>query len=315
MAVFWKHIKGTGNAKTNNDGLWSWIEWAIPTVSDNDVVDTKRTMEWAPQIKCDFGNQGEPEVNLGYIITSDNLNQEIYEPICLNTIDLNNSQGHLIFKGSDSTQFHGYLQLKADSTWDDNVDTGYSLETTHVGKFVNRGQFDNTGDIYNKGYFRNVGNIDVVKDGSNEVAVSIAGKCQAEYFNATSDKRAKENIYPLMASALDIINAVQVYTFNYKNSDKTTIGLIAQDMLQYNLGGVTFVSNPDATGEDGDNTDFDIDALVDGEGPEGEEEVGEEDDETYGEPIEAMDDDLDITPDNGEEGYVSLEDEDEDEEN
>ena len=32
-----------------------------------------------------------------------------------------------------------------------------------------------------------------------------------------------------------------------------------------------------ATGEDGDNTDFDIDALVDGEGPEGEEEVGEED--------------------------------------
>jgi len=68
-----------------------------------------------------------------------------------------------------------------------------------------------------------------------------------------------------------------------------------------------------ATGEEGEDLDFDIDALLDGEGPEGEEEVGEEDDETYGEPIEAMDDDLDITPDNGEEGYVSLEDEDEDE--
>ena len=70
-----------------------------------------------------------------------------------------------------------------------------------------------------------------------------------------------------------------------------------------------------ATGEEGEDLDFDIDALLDGEGPEGEEEVGEEGDETYGEPIEAMDDDLDITPDNGEEGYVSLEDEDEDEEN
>ena len=70
-----------------------------------------------------------------------------------------------------------------------------------------------------------------------------------------------------------------------------------------------------ATGEEGEDLDFDIDALLDGEGPEGEEETGEEGDETYGEPIEAMDDDLDITPDNGEDGYVSLEDEDEDEEN
>ena len=70
-----------------------------------------------------------------------------------------------------------------------------------------------------------------------------------------------------------------------------------------------------ATGEEGEDLDFDIDALLDGEGPEGEEEVGEEGNETYGEPIEAMDDDLDITPDNGEDGYVSLEDEDEDEEN
>ena len=73
-----------------------------------------------------------------------------------------------------------------------------------------------------------------------------------------------------------------------------------------------------ATGEEGEDLDFDIDALLDGEGPEGEEEAdeeGEEGDETYGEPIEAMDDDLDITPDNGEDGYVSLEDEDEDEDN
>lgn len=69
-----------------------------------------------------------------------------------------------------------------------------------------------------------------------------------------------------------------------------------------------------ATGEEGEDLDFDIDALLDGEGPEGEEEeAGEEGDETYGEPIEAMDDDLDITPDNGEDGYVSLEDEDEEE--
>lgn len=135
---------------------------------------------------------------------------------------------------------------------------GCSLTTTHEGKLVNKGQFrnegpfENTGDMRNNGHFYNVGTIDVMRDATNSAAVIIAGKCQAEYFNATSDKRAKENIYPLMASALDIINAVQVYTFNYKNSDQTTIGLIAQEMLPYNLGGATFVSNPDATGEDGD---------------------------------------------------------------
>ena len=255
MAVFWKHIKGTGNATNNDTGLWSWINWSVEDPIDDQggrLDRDSRTMSWAPKIMCNNRNTTEGIVDLGHIITSDNLNQEIYEPIRLNTIDLNNDQGHLIFKGSDSSQFHGYLQLNAGSDWDDNVETGYSLETTHVGRFVNRGQFDNTGDIYNKGYFRNIGNIDVVKGDSSTVAVSIEGKCQAEYFNATSDKRAKENIYPLMASALDIINAVQVYTFNYKNSDQTTIGLIAQEMLPYNLGGATFVSNPDATGEDGD---------------------------------------------------------------
>ena len=105
----------------------------------------------------------------------------------------------------------------------------------HVGILQHSGDINNTGDINNAG--------DVIIQ---------EGKCEADFFNARSDKRAKENIYPLMASALDIINAVQVYTFNYKNSNQTTIGLIAQEMLPYNLGGATFVSNPDATGEDGD---------------------------------------------------------------
>ena len=106
--------------------------------------------------------------------------------------------------------------------------------------FTHEGILEHTGNIKNTGDINNTGNI------------ISSGKCEAQYFNATSDKRAKENIYPLMASALDIINAVQVYTFNYKNSDQTTIGLIAQEVLPYNLGGATFVSNPDATGENDD---------------------------------------------------------------
>jgi hypothetical protein len=110
----------------------------------------------------------------------------------------------------------------------------YIIDITHEGTITAKGQMNHDGLINNIG--------DIV----------TSEKCEAKYFNALSDKRAKENICPLMSSALDIINAVQVYTFNYKNSDKTTIGLIAQEMLPYNLDGATFVSNPDATGEDGD---------------------------------------------------------------
>ena len=261
MAVFWKNIKGTGNATNNKDGLWSWIEWATPSdLVEADVNDNTRTMEWSPKIKCDFGNQGIPEVDLGHIITSKNLSQEIETPITFNTVYADGKKnGNLIFKGSDdATKHHGYLKLEPNTQWDENVKSGYSLTTTHEGKLVNKGQFKNEGPftnegpMSNRGSFCNVGQIEVRSDPTNRAGVTIAGKCEAQYFNATSDKRAKENIYPLMASALDIINAVQVYTFNYKNSDHTTIGLIAQEMLPYNLGGATFVSNPDATGEDDD---------------------------------------------------------------
>ena len=55
-----------------------------------------------------------------------------------------------------------------------------------------------------------------------------------------------------MSSALDIINQVQVYTFNYKNSQQKTLGLIAQDLITYDLDGVSLVVNPNATGLDND---------------------------------------------------------------
>lgn len=73
---------------------------------------------------------------------------------------------------------------------------------------------------------------------------------QAPYFNATSDRRAKDNIRPLTTSALDWINNTTIYSFNYLANPESTVGVIAQEL--YPLGDVSFVKNVAATGENGD---------------------------------------------------------------
>lgn len=232
MAVFWKHIKGTGNATSNETGLWSWINWSVdqPIEDQAGRLDKdSRTMSWAPKIMCNNRNTAEDMVDLGHIITSNNKHQKIetlidLPSVYLNTVSLERYDSLSVCSTNPGAGVGLIL-----SAVDDDI-----IDITHEGTITAKGQINHDGLINNIG--------DIV----------TSEKCEAKYFNALSDKRAKENICPLMSSALDIINAVQVYTFNYKNSDKTTIGLIAQEMLPYNLGGATFVSNPEATGEDGD---------------------------------------------------------------
>lgn len=83
--------------------------------------------------------------------------------------------------------------------------------------------------------------------------VKINNYCQALYFNATSDKRAKENFHTLNNGFLDIVKNMQVYGFNYKdNADTRTIGLIAQEIQDIDIDGFSLVENKNATGENGD---------------------------------------------------------------
>ena len=76
--------------------------------------------------------------------------------------------------------------------------------------------------------------------------------CSAGYFNATSDKRAKENIKQANFSAIDIINQLNIYSFNYKNSDKPTIGILAQEALNTKINNFSLVENENASGENDD---------------------------------------------------------------
>lgn len=85
-----------------------------------------------------------------------------------------------------------------------------------------------------------------------EGTIKATNKCEALYFNATSDRRAKTNITPAAFSALHVVHSTPVYTFNYNNKEEKTIGLIAQEAAEFNLDGFNMVDNLEATGQDGD---------------------------------------------------------------
>ena len=93
-------------------------------------------------------------------------------------------------------------------------------------------------------------------------AIYSGSSCTAEYFNATSDKRAKENIRPANYSALDLIKKLPVYIYNYKNNNETVTGILAQDLLEAQPEELNLVSNINATGENNDYMSIKNDKLM-----------------------------------------------------
>ena len=88
-----------------------------------------------------------------------------------------------------------------------------------------------------------------------EKDVKCDGQIQAVSFNATSDKRAKTNIKRLdQEKALDIVNKLPVYSFNYKKDNTPSIGVLAQEAMVYDgaIPNFSLVNNEQATGENGD---------------------------------------------------------------
>lgn len=82
--------------------------------------------------------------------------------------------------------------------------------------------------------------------------ISVTNKCEAGFFNATSDKRAKTDIHYLNIDALSLINQVRLYSFEYKDTLEPSIGVIAQELQDINIQGFKLVDNIYASGENGD---------------------------------------------------------------
>lgn len=81
-------------------------------------------------------------------------------------------------------------------------------------------------------------------EGSNK----YNGSCTAQYFNATSDYRAKKDFKLLDINAIELIKKVKLYSFKYKESNQPSIGIIAQDVQDININGFELVDNKEASG-------------------------------------------------------------------
>lgn len=243
--IFFDHIKGCSRDTTAyNKGLWTWIQFAkskndgfpdspypkiiVAKGSDgiNKTVDNTTTQNYLlnPEQFSDANNwsaEGSTVKTLGDIITTSGPGQTIHKNL---TIDGDNKfYVHKI--DFNTVKFEANIDLKV---YKDDKLTYFLL---------------------------NSNGITVKSDATFEKTITCSDQITAVSFNATSDKRAKTNIKRLdQEKALDIVNKLPVYSFNYKKDNIPSIGVLAQEAAVYDgaIPNFSLVNNEQATGENGD---------------------------------------------------------------
>ena len=246
--IFFDHIKGCSRDTTAYDkGLWTWIQFAQ---SNNDEFPN-------------FPNSPYPKIIVAK--GSNGINKAVDNTTTWNYL-LNPEQ----FSGADNWSAEGNTV----KTLGDIITTVGPAQTIHKNitiygdnkLYVHKIDFDtvkfeaNIGlKVYkddNLTYFLlNASGITVKSDATFEKTITCSDQITAVSFNATSDKRAKTNIKRLdQEKALDIVNKLPVYSFNYKKDNTPSIGVLAQEAAVYDgaIPNFSLVNNEQATGENGD---------------------------------------------------------------
>lgn len=277
--------------KTSVGEAWSWIKWADTlTYTKNPSADLAY-VENNPYIYLNNANltNSTPEdspLSLGRIITSRSKEQCIHTSFNFkSTLQIDNSttiKNSLFITGEGTNKASVIGQNKQHDIAFINQSKLYLFKTVTPDCSKTPNQWGNycsiSTDIYSDapwlvigcdksdgshgGIYMGISDLTIEnkqQDGTDKGAnlrlsgdAFISNKCEALYFNATSDRRAKSNITPAEFSALDIIKQLPIYTFNYLNDPKLSVGLIAQEAAEYNLDGFNMVDNLDASGEFGD---------------------------------------------------------------
>ena len=251
MAIFWNHIKGTGNATNNGDGLWTWIEWSKP--ESITAIPTTLTNALSPEIKIRIGN-GDPDKDetksLGNIITT-NAN------ITTSGNWISDHPDGAVWEWKWDTNIKFKMQALDDgptfytfgsTLWKQSVPPQIEEEGDYISVVRLVDSEDKSHDVLAWGLEKIQAKLPLY----NTKLIHTDDKCEALYFNATSDKRAKENIAPATFSGLDLINKLSLYTFNYKDKTDVVPGILAQDLLEVQPEELNLVDNIAATGENGD---------------------------------------------------------------
>ena len=266
MALNWQHIKGV----YGEEPFYTYIEFASkPNGSD---LKKKESIPDLYVSTSNYSNKTEIEkaTCLGKFIVSDAEDQSINSNFSFsNQINCNNTVN--FFRTNKNDENHN-------NTWVKFIDN--TTPTSPVDKFcIYNALKDSTQytvfkmiqsdgrmaiEESDKGYILDIGNSGITSNrrltmsGSNQIVCGInqtvidSTKVEAPYFNATSDRRAKEDLLPFNGKALDIINQIQTFTYRYKDTKQVSYGVMAQDLLDIKINDFSFVENAAATGENGD---------------------------------------------------------------
>lgn len=247
MAVYYKWIKGCSTSASLTTGAWTYITWGntVGTSMENSL----------PKIEVADGRDGT-KTDLGYMLTSKSTNVTVAEDWKFK-------------KNIYVNQIESYSTITPKLTITPKVEIKSSVSnalTVSGGATINGTA--NLKDITAQGNITTSGNIDAtgyIKSTSLIQATGVLKSldhCEAPYFNATSDIRAKENIQLADYCALDIIKNLSIYNFNYKNSQERVTGILAQDLLKVQPDELNLVSNINASGVEGDFMSIKNDKLL-----------------------------------------------------
>lgn len=264
--INWKYIKGLNEDSSNPEGtsLYSFINFQHKQQEDVDFIDQQHIPEIYINDSNNIGNY-----NAGHIITQKAKNQTIEKEISFGEgwrfLQLKDDQENTFTCHSSHDSVSFYLKIDAHwpSYYEDEPDHTIEWHTPYTsGGTINRPRgyiitdsdvgIGTIGSPYTVWFNSDPENSDdaiAIFHGNVEV---YNGYVNASYFNATSDRRAKDNLKILNFKALDLINHTNLYSFTYKDTNTPSIGIIAQDVQNVNIEGFKLVDNENATGEDMD---------------------------------------------------------------
>lgn len=267
--INWRYIKGMSQAGAGTD-----VDQSAARAGRSEVMYTflyfKRNagadfkdFEFSPGISVNDGNSFDVGANhdKGRIITEKSTNQHINTPFTfLNELEVTINNENIFKCYSTGAVFKKPIIAEQVLVF------SYSGTSTHDFRIQNTSGTDRDLDFtapsensrfrfnYNGVNWLNLDKYGIAINGKVTASgdIEAGGKCQALYFNATSDRRAKDNLKILNFKALDLINHTNLYSFTYKDTNTPSIGIIAQDVQNINIDGFKLVDNENATGQDMD---------------------------------------------------------------
>lgn len=263
MALHWEHVKGF-NGSTEDKVLYTYLEYKEGTTGT-----LNKSESYLPNFLVSKNNEANGLYNdgqlrsglidFGHIITSDvnntftqyqTFNHKVFIPNTANAgIVLYPGKKICGATGPNETPFSAIIMGNSRATCIFNYSTDILLNNG------NSAEPSVTASVT----LHNNEVIIGLENWTSPAHLKVWGHidsedyCQASYFNATSDARAKENLQPIPTNMLDIVKEIEVYTFNYKNNpQQKSLGILAQDVQDLDINGFSFIENPNATGINGD---------------------------------------------------------------